>query len=58
MNQSDSDTWTPEYTGGRCLCDDCCRQCPDRLIEREDIRARAAKKLRNYMKQPNNESGI
>ena len=40
MNESDSNAWTPEYTGGRCLCDDCCRQCPERLIEREEMRKR------------------
>jgi hypothetical protein len=57
MSARDKPFYNPEADGapstpfGRCLCDDCCRQCPDRLIERKEQRQMVARKLRGYMKQ-------
>lgn len=36
----------------RCLCDDCCRQCPDRLLERNEQHDMARRKLKVLGKRP------
>jgi hypothetical protein len=46
----DEASGAPTVPFGRCLCDDCCRQCPERLQEREEQHAMAARKLKGYMR--------
>jgi hypothetical protein len=43
-----SDYTDTDRSFGRCLCDDCCRQCPERRQERDDMRAWYTRRQAKY----------